>query len=170
MLLIAQVQKAKWFENDGFCSFTNNKHSGQNRKIPPALGTNQIAGFGGFRPLASLEKIKYVLAHVNEIPSRKRVLSGAPCTTCNWVRRQVTVNRPQSNSKSCQRFIQVSLPAMRNFSWLVTRYPPIFYCVTGQNNVFKGSLKSVASPRKKPLNTSGRYSLDFNKDKSMRQV
>ena len=23
---------------------------------PPALGTNQIAGFGGFRPLASLEE------------------------------------------------------------------------------------------------------------------
>ena len=36
--------------------------SGQDRKIPPALGTNQIAGFGGFRPLASLEKINiYVL-------------------------------------------------------------------------------------------------------------
>ena len=32
--------------------------SGQDRKIPPALGTNQIAGFGGFRPLASLEKNK----------------------------------------------------------------------------------------------------------------
>ena len=30
--------------------------SGQDRKIPPAPGTNQIAGFGGFRPLASLEK------------------------------------------------------------------------------------------------------------------
>ena len=24
--------------------------SGQDRKIPPALGTNQIAGFEGFRP------------------------------------------------------------------------------------------------------------------------
>ena len=34
--------------------------SGQDRKIPPALGTNQIAGFGGFRPLASLEKNKYI--------------------------------------------------------------------------------------------------------------
>ena len=33
------------------------RFSGQDRKIPPALGTNQIAGFGGFRPLASLEKI-----------------------------------------------------------------------------------------------------------------
>ena len=30
--------------------------SGQDRKIPPVLGTNQITGFGGFRPLASLEK------------------------------------------------------------------------------------------------------------------
>ena len=35
--------------------------SGQDRKKLPALGTNQIAGFGGFRPLASLEtnKIRY---------------------------------------------------------------------------------------------------------------
>ena len=32
--------------------------SGQDRKKLPALGTNQIAGFGGFRPLASLEKNK----------------------------------------------------------------------------------------------------------------
>ena len=32
--------------------------SGQDRKIPPALGTNLIAGFGGFRSLASLEKNK----------------------------------------------------------------------------------------------------------------
>ena len=31
--------------------------TGQDRKKLPALGTNQIAGFGGFRPLASLEKI-----------------------------------------------------------------------------------------------------------------
>ena len=30
--------------------------SGQDRKKPSALGTNQIAGFGGFHPLASLEK------------------------------------------------------------------------------------------------------------------
>ena len=30
--------------------------SRQDRKIPPALGTNQIAGLGGFHPLASLEK------------------------------------------------------------------------------------------------------------------
>ena len=30
--------------------------SGQDRKIPPTIGTNQIAGFGGFRRLASLEK------------------------------------------------------------------------------------------------------------------
>ena len=66
MLIIAQVLKEKWFENDGFShSQTTNKLvneavndcarvSGQDRKIPPALGTNQIAGLGGFRPLASL--------------------------------------------------------------------------------------------------------------------
>ena len=34
--------------------------SGQDRKKLPALGTNQIAGFGGFRPLASLENNKYI--------------------------------------------------------------------------------------------------------------
>ena len=33
---------------------------GQDRKIAPALGTNQIAVFAGFRPLASLEKKKKV--------------------------------------------------------------------------------------------------------------
>ena len=35
--------------------------SGQDRKKLPALGTNQIAGFGGFRPLASLEKNKFTI-------------------------------------------------------------------------------------------------------------
>ena len=30
--------------------------SGQDRKIPPALRTNQIAGFGRFHALVSLEK------------------------------------------------------------------------------------------------------------------
>ena len=35
--------------------------SGQEDKMPPALGTNRIAGFGGFRPLASLGKNKSVI-------------------------------------------------------------------------------------------------------------
>ena len=35
--------------------------SGQDRKIPPAFGTNQITGFGGFRPLASLEKKNLII-------------------------------------------------------------------------------------------------------------
>ena len=59
------TSREKWFENDGFCPCTNNKQlvneaandsprvSWQDRKIPPALGTNQIAEFGGLRPLAS---------------------------------------------------------------------------------------------------------------------
>ena len=33
--------------------------STQDRKIPSAVGTNQIAGFGGSHLLASLEKKKY---------------------------------------------------------------------------------------------------------------
>ena len=72
MLIIAQDLKEKWLKNHGFCSFKNKqkkpvneaandsaRDSGQDRKKkPPAPGTNQIAGFGGFRPLASVEKIK----------------------------------------------------------------------------------------------------------------
>ena len=54
--------------NHRFCSFiaTNKlvneaandsaRVIGRDRKKLPALGTNQIAGLGGFRPLASLEK------------------------------------------------------------------------------------------------------------------
>ena len=68
MLVIAQVLKEKWLKITGFAhSQTTNKLlnkaandsarvSGQDRKKPPALGTNQIAGFGEFRPLTSLEK------------------------------------------------------------------------------------------------------------------
>ena len=79
MLIIAQVLKEKWLKITGFAhSQTTNKLvnkaanesvwvSGQDRKKPPALGTNQIAGFGGFRPLASLKKINYsiICIHIN---------------------------------------------------------------------------------------------------------
>ena len=57
----------------------SSRASGQDRKIPPALGTNQIAGFGGFRPLASLEKNK----------------SSYECTPEVWT--------PQEKRKSCSR-------------------------------------------------------------------
>ena len=45
--------------------------SGQDRKKLPALGTNQIAGSGGFRPLASLKKKQKTLLY------GKASLSGA---------------------------------------------------------------------------------------------
>ena len=77
MLIIAQVLKEKWLENDCFCSITNNKQfrqvSGQDRKIPLALGTNQIAGFGGFRPPASLEKITLLIPLIQEF--RRKLVS-----------------------------------------------------------------------------------------------
>ena len=38
--------------------------SGQDRKIPPALGTNQIAGFGGSARSQAWEKMKYVIFKV----------------------------------------------------------------------------------------------------------
>ena len=60
-------------KNHRFCSFTTTNKlvneaandsarvSGQDRKKLPALGTNPIAGFGGFRPLASLEKYNILI-------------------------------------------------------------------------------------------------------------
>ena len=45
-------------------------------KIPPALGTNQIAGFGGFRPLASLEKDKFSYALCNWTFTNKLLVKG----------------------------------------------------------------------------------------------
>ena len=65
-----QVLKEKWLKIIGYAhSQTTNKLvneavndsarvSGQDRKKLLALGTNQIAGFGGFCPLASLEQNK----------------------------------------------------------------------------------------------------------------
>ena len=63
--------KRKMVKNQQFCLFINNKLvneaandsaqvSGLDRKKPPAFGTSQIAGFRGFRPLASSEKNKVV--------------------------------------------------------------------------------------------------------------
>ena len=59
--------KEKWLKITGYSQTTKKlvnepandsaRVSGQDRKKPPALGTNQIAGFGGFRPLVSLGKI-----------------------------------------------------------------------------------------------------------------
>ena len=72
MLVIVQVLKEKWLKITSFAhSQTTNKLvneaandsarvSGQDRKKTPALGTNQIVGFRGFRPLASSEKNKVV--------------------------------------------------------------------------------------------------------------
>ena len=50
--------------------------SGQYRKIPLALGTNQ-PGFGGFRPLASLEKINQVMDARLKFGQHKRSVSVA---------------------------------------------------------------------------------------------
>ena len=70
MLIIAQVLKEKWLKTTRFAhSQTTNKLvneaannsaqvSGQDHKKLPTLRTNQIAGFGGFRPLARLKKNK----------------------------------------------------------------------------------------------------------------
>ena len=70
MIIIAQVLKEKLLKITSFAhSQTTNKLvneaandsarvSGQDRKKPSALGTNQIAGFGGFHPLTSLERNK----------------------------------------------------------------------------------------------------------------
>ena len=54
MTVFANSQTTNKFVNED--ANDSARVSGQDRKIPPALGTNQIGGFGGFRPLASLEK------------------------------------------------------------------------------------------------------------------
>ena len=66
--IIAQVLKEKWLKITSFAhSQATNKLvneaandstrvSGQDRKKLPTLGTNQIAGLGGFRLVASLGK------------------------------------------------------------------------------------------------------------------
>ena len=56
MTVFARLQKTNKLANEAANDST--RVSGQDSKIPPALGTNQIAGFGGFHPLASLEKNK----------------------------------------------------------------------------------------------------------------
>ena len=68
MLINSACFEGKWLKIMGFvhsqttdklvneAANISSRVSGQDRKKPPALGTNQIAGFGGFRPLASLEK------------------------------------------------------------------------------------------------------------------
>ena len=54
MTLLAHSQTTNKLVNEA--ANDSARVSGQDRKIPPALGTNQIAGFGEFRPLASLEE------------------------------------------------------------------------------------------------------------------
>ena len=96
MLMTPQVLKEKWFETVTVFAHSHSTNklvneaandsarvSGQDRKIPPALGTNQIAGFGGFRPLTSLEKNNMVypyFSHCNitwtsTCPTRLHILS-----------------------------------------------------------------------------------------------
>ena len=80
--IIAQVLKEKWLQITGFAhsQITNklvNKAAkaandsarvgGQGRKKLPTLGTNQIAGFRGFRPLASLEKNKRFYSQIMHV-------------------------------------------------------------------------------------------------------
>ena len=84
MTVFAQSQTTNKLVNEA--ANDSARVSRQDRKIPPALGTNQIAGFGGFRPLASLEKkIKCILrrqiflSHVdNVLSSKASFLSGVP--------------------------------------------------------------------------------------------
>ena len=57
MTVFARLQIANKLVNEAANDST--RVTGQDRKILSALGTNQIARFGGFRPLASLEKNKF---------------------------------------------------------------------------------------------------------------
>ena len=63
MTVFAHSQTTNKLVNEAGNDFA--RVSGQDRKIPPALGTNQIAEFGGFRPLASLEKKSNICVESN---------------------------------------------------------------------------------------------------------
>ena len=63
MMVFAHSQTTNQLANEATNDFT--RVSGQDRNIPPFFGTNQIAGFGGFRPLASLEKNKTHVVHIS---------------------------------------------------------------------------------------------------------
>ena len=52
---------------------------GQDRKIPPAPGTNQIAGFGSSCPLTRWEKNKLSLCLKSGLE-----IYGRKCAICNW--------------------------------------------------------------------------------------
>ena len=56
--------------------------SGQDRKVPPALGTNQIAAFGGFRPLASLEKNKNGSGPIKKVGTDHIFMPCKPSLSC----------------------------------------------------------------------------------------
>ena len=76
MLIIAQVLKEKWLKSPVLLIHKQQTNlwiklptippglAGKIVKKPPALGTNQIAGFGGFRPLATLENNNIAVFHV----------------------------------------------------------------------------------------------------------
>ena len=57
--------------------------SGEDYKIPPALGTNHIAGFGGFHPLASLEKNKLFLHNYFQNLTKNVILPGKMSILCD---------------------------------------------------------------------------------------
>ena len=95
MPIIVQVLKENWFEHHGFAhSQTTNKLvneaakdsawvRGQDRKIPPALRTNQIAGFGGYRRRTSLKrnKLRYYVTML--IESFVKLQIGLLPTSCH---------------------------------------------------------------------------------------
>ena len=57
--------------------------SGEDHKIPPTLGTNYIAGFGGFHPVASLEKNKLFLHNYFQNLTKNVILPGKISILCD---------------------------------------------------------------------------------------
>ena len=57
--------------------------SGEDLKIPPTLGTNYIAGFGGFHPVASLEKNKLFLHNYFQNLTKNVISPGKMSILCD---------------------------------------------------------------------------------------
>ena len=93
--IIAQVLKGKLLKIIAFAhSQTTNKLvnkaannstwvSGEDHKIPPTLGTNYIAGFGGFHPVASLQKNKLFLHNYFQNLTKNVILPGKMSILCD---------------------------------------------------------------------------------------
>ena len=98
--------------------------SGQERKMPRALRTNRIAGFGGFRPLARLEKNKQgiFLHNYFKVFLKSAISTGKLFILCNTVEIIFFVNiyakQPEHGRKyrATSNFLQIYFVTLSDYA------------------------------------------------------